>query len=1163
MQDFLKNEKSFKTIKELLTGRNTVLSTDLEGGAKSFVIWTLNRTLNKQMLLIVPGPQEAQELFEDLLQYDGEKVLHFPAQEVLPHEKIPADISLCRERQEVLEKLAFQEDDYVVITCVQALLQGVVPPDAYKSGALELEKGTLFSQDHLIRRLFQAGYERVHQVENQGQYAQRGGIVDIFPLTFDQPLRVEYFGDEIDSLRWFDVATQRSLEKINRVVVPPAGENYYSVELLNQGKKRIRADLDKAQQQLKKDGKDKEAKELYERVQDDLQILSKGNLKEGLGQYLPYIYGEMTSILDYLHEPVVVFNYPEFINSRARNFSLEMGETQVSLLEQGSILPGYQRCFHDLNDILLDLISCPVLLLGQSPPDEWDLFVSREVEVPCGAVPSFNGRLDEFASRVKQEIEEGYRVVVSMNTRARCEKIAQYLHEKGIEYTIHTQGQGKFAAGLVNLIISTISEGFFLGTAGLVLHTEKEILGKQKIRKKKVQDLQEGMQISSLNELEPGDYVVHENHGIGRYLGIRTEEVLGVHQDYLVIKYAGEDRLYVPTHQVHLIQKYIGVEEQPPRLYRLGGGEWNRVKKKVKESVQEMAVGLLKLYARRQAVEGYSFSPDMVWQKDFESTFPYEETPDQEKAIHDIKNDMEDSKPMDRLLCGDVGYGKTEVAIRASFKAVMDGKQVALLVPTTILAQQHYNTFKERFEDYPINLEMLSRFRNPRQQKEIIKKVRRGDVDIVIGTHRLLSQDVTFFDLGLLIVDEEQRFGVVHKERLKELKSNVDVLTLTATPIPRTLHMAMVGVRNMSLIETPPQDRYPIRTYVREYNRDLIRDAIRREMARDGQVYFVHNRVEDIRERAREIQELVPEARIVIAHGQMPEAQLEKLMLNFFQGEYDVLVCTTIIETGMDITNVNTIIVNNADHMGLAQLYQLRGRVGRSNRVAYAYLLYKQDKALSETSEKRLQAIKEFTSLGSGFKLAMRDLEIRGAGNLLGPEQHGHIAAVGFSLYCKLLEETVNELTGQEKETRTEDIVVDTDWDAYIPENYIPDTRQKIEIYKKISRIKSEEDRQDLYEEILDRFGDPPRPVLNLLQIARLRVLAQEKGLKELKLKGQKGEILLTPTPSLGDKVVALGEKYNRRLRVRGSRNPKLFINLNGLQEKEARDILEDVLVNL
>ncbi len=693
-----------------------------------------------------------------------------------------------------------------------------------------------------------------------------------------------------------------------------------------------------------------------------------------------------------------------------------------------------------------------------------------------------------------------------------------------------------------------MESGFIYPQGKLAIYTEAEIFGQAR-RPKRVRFSSEGVKLTAFSDLKPGDYVVHINHGIGRYVNIKTLEIAGVHRDYLEVAYAGDDRLFVPVDQMQLLQKYVGVEDEPPKVHRLGGGDWQRVKNRVKESVQEMAEGLLALYAERQSLPGHAFAPDTVWQKEFEEAFVYEETPDQLKAIKEIKEDMERPRPMDRLLCGDVGYGKTEVAMRAAFKAVMDGKQVAVLVPTTILCQQHYQTFSQRFSGYPVTIRAMSRFQSPKEQEETKLGLAEGWVDLVIGTHRLISRDIVFKDLGLLIIDEEQRFGVSHKERLKELSKRVDVLTMTATPIPRTLHMSMVGIRDMSIIDTPPEDRFSVRTYVLEFNEEIIREAIRREMDRGGQVYFVYNRVETIDRMAAYLQNLVPEARILVGHGQMSEEQLERIMFDFYQGEADILVCTTIIETGLDIPNVNTLVVYDADRFGLAQLYQLRGRVGRSNRVAHAYFTYRKDRIIGEVAEKRLAAIRDFTDLGSGFKIAMRDLEIRGAGNLLGPEQHGHIAAVGFELYCKLLEEAIRERKG-EQQPETPEPAIDLPVDALLPEDYINDIKQRVEIYRWTAAATSLEGIEALEDEVLDRFGNLPAPVENLFAVAKIKFMAKAIGIASLTQERQEIVARMFPGLSLAaEKVLPIIGKYPGAFRYQPGRTSVLRWRMTGLSQ--------------
>jgi len=752
-------------------------------------------------------------------------------------------------------------------------------------------------------------------------------------------------------------------------------------------------------------------------------------------------------------------------------------------------------------------------------------------------------------------LNKKYRIAITLNSASKKRRLKMFLEDKNLVVG------DNFEESRIVIFPDSLAEGFVFDDIKLAVFSDKEVFGNEQKKKRKIGDFEDGVEISNVNDLKAGDFVVHENHGIGKYLGVKTLEIQGQHKDYLVLKYAGEDKLYVPTEKIDLVQKYIGSDAGAPKLYKLGSSDWKRVKEKVQKSVEEMAVGLLELYAERKTLSGYQFSDDDLWQQEFEDAFPFEETPDQKKAIEAVKSDMESKKPMDRLLCGDVGYGKTEVAIRAAFKAALDSKQTAVLVPTTILAQQHYNTFSERIEEFPVRVGMLSRFNTAAEQRKTLKRLIKGEIDVLIGTHRLLSKDVIFDDLGLLIIDEEQRFGVTHKEKLKNLKRNVDVLTLTATPIPRTLHMALVGVRDMSLIETPPENRYPIRTFIKEYNKELISSAIRRELAREGQIYFVHNRVKDIEKTAGKLQKLMPEAKIAVAHGQMNENRLEKIMYDFYHHEFDILVCTTIIETGLDIPNVNTIIINHADKMGLSQLYQLRGRVGRTNRIAYAYLLYERDRILPEVAEKRLEAIKEFSTLGSGFKIAMRDLEIRGAGNLLGPEQSGHIAAIGFSLYTKLLEGTIEELKGKsdQKELKVE---IDLNLDAYIPDDYIKYEARKIEIYKKIKSIENEDDALDTIDELIDRFGEPPVEIMRLINAGRLKSIASELNIELIKEKDAKIICQFINSKVVdGKKLVEFSQKYRKKIKIKSAKKPQIIIKIDDPEniDKQLLNMLRDL----
>lgn len=1158
------NDKYLK-VRDAFCGGQRVLVFGLADSQRRFFLANLYEHLTKPLLIITHDLQEASSIQEDLAKLlDEENVLLFPELEVLPHERLVNDLSLKVQRLQVLEEVLFDFQGKIVVTTVQALLRKGPSLRHFKECTFQLTVGEDLDLNEMVDKLIKMGYERTGMVEGRGQFAIRGGIIDIYPMTKVHPIRVDLFGDEIDSLKEFDLVTQRSVQNLDRVFITPADEIIFDQRIGAQAASAIQKDAEVMLKNLLRTERNEEYAALQRKIAEDTERLSEGMRFEGMEQYLPYFGAELGTILDFFQDKLVVMDSPERVQSRAEHLIKEIQETEHTLLEQGIILPSYSELFLEFPGLLWQVQSTPLLMIDYRQYNLTWMMADEAVEFHAKDVEPFHGKIDLLTQAIKDRSKGKYRVLLTLGTDSKCRRLVEHLRGEEINAIYSPEVQkDELQPGTVIVSTGNLSRGFLFEELKLVVFTEVEIFGRQKKKKRKIKEFNEGIRINSFEELEIGDHVVHENHGIGKYLGVKTLEIQGNHQDYLVLKYAGEDKLYVPTHQVDLIQKYIGVENQPPKLFKLGSGEWNRVKKKVKESVQEIALDLLKLYAERELVRGHAFSKDTPWQKEFEDAFPYEETPDQVKAIEEVKKDMEEVQPMDRLICGDVGYGKTEVAIRAAFKAVQEGKQVVVLVPTTVLAQQHYNTFKERFKDFPITLEMISRFRSPGEQKRILERLGTGGVDIIIGTHRLLSKDIVFHDLGLVIVDEEQRFGVTHKERLKELKKNIDVLTLSATPIPRTLHMALVGVRDMSVIETPPEDRYPIRTYVREYNEELIRDAVTRELNRGGQVYFVHNRVEDIDEVAGKISRLVPDAKVGVGHGQMNEHRLEDLMVRFLEGEYNVLVCTTIIETGLDIPNVNTIIINDSDKMGLSQLYQLRGRVGRSNRIAYAYLLYHRGKVLSEVAEKRLRAIKEFTSLGSGFKIAMRDLEIRGAGNILGAEQHGHIASIGFSLYCKLLEESVRNLQGTVKEEEIAPLI-ELKMDAYIPEEYIPDSRQKIEIYKKIATIKTEEDIEDVIDELQDRFGDLPQPINNLLQIAGIKIVAIKLNIEEIKAKDNEVTIMYRNADNIdGEHVFELTRIYRKQIKVKNGIKPTIIVNRAGLNDIETLRLLKEIVVYL
>ena len=1122
-----------------------------------------NQDVRKGPLLVITYTvYQAERLYTDLNAFiPQEDLFFFPPQEVYVYEEVTRNLDILRDRMLGYKALVENPIPLLVIP-IQALAEKLIPADVFFSVSFTVDMDTRVDLEALTARLVLMGYERVGLVESPTQFSIRGGIVDIYPLTEEKPLRIELFDDEVDSIRKFDPKTQRSTVNVQSFRVVPASEFIIPEAVRKRGLATLRQQLDLQVRRLRRVGNIEGALELEERFAAQMEKLEEGILFEGIEQHKPYFYSNLVSVLDYLKHGYVIFDEPARINEHLRSLLSDFQDSYKTLLEKGRILPGVVDNYHDWQSILDAAKRHHILYLAALSKRTPGMNPTQTVNVQARPPETFYGKFDLLKESTQAWRQDGFSVLMVVSTEERGHRLVDTLKDYGLLSMYLAEVDSQLKPGNVLVSVGSLQAGFELPEMKTVVLTENEIYGRPR-HTRRIRTAEEGVRITDYGALQEGDYVVHVNHGIGRYRGVQTLQVAGVHKDYLVIQYAGADKLYVPTEQVRLLQKYIGSEDGPPKLYKLGGGEWARVKKKVKESVQELAEGLLNLYAQRQLVKGYQFSPDTVWQGEFEDAFPYQPTPDQLRAIAEVKRDMESPRPMDRLLCGDVGYGKTEVAIRAAFKAIMDGKQVAVLVPTTILAQQHYRTFLERFEGYPAIIHVLSRFQSPAEQAASLEQLKAGKVDIIIGTHRLLSSDVVFKDLGLVVVDEEQRFGVAQKEQLKALRQSVDILTLTATPIPRTLHMSLVGVRDMSLIETPPENRFPIRTYVVEYNDEVIRAAIHRELARQGQIYFVYNRVQTIDRIASHIMEIVPEARLAVAHGQMEERRLEKIMLDFLHGEYDILLCTTIIETGMDISNVNTLIVYDAEHLGLAQLYQLRGRVGRTNRVAYAYFTYRRDKLLSETAEKRLQAIKEFTELGSGFKIAMRDLEIRGAGNLLGPEQHGFIASVGFELYCRLLEESIHELKGEVKQEPPEP-VIDLDIDAYLPEGYVTDAAQKVELYKRIAAIGSHKEASEVLDEIEDRFGEAPIPTYNLLSIARIKAVAKQVGIASISRKADQVIIRMLSGLNVPEAVTReLSRVFRGRIRILGSRNPQLRFRSSTRDDQRFLGELEHIVTAL
>ncbi len=993
----------------------------------------------KYKVIACSSESKAKQVYEEYRFLDARTYL-YPAKDLLFYQADLRSKELTRQRMEVIQAVITGEP-VTVVTSFDAFMDSLLPKEVIEERMLHIANDSPLDLDDMVRHLSELGYEREIQIESCGQFAVRGGILDIYPLTEEMPVRIELWGDEVDSIRTFDVETQRSVENLKDIWICPAAE------FPQEGERGV--------------------------------------------SFLDYFPAEETLL--FLNEPVRLVEKGQGVEAEFMEASKKRVESGYEMAEGEVKLYGTEEILERMNGycsigfFALDM-RCKGLLTRES------------VSLQTKSVNPYNSSFDTLTQDLKRLKRNGYRVILLSGSRTRAKRLAEDLRDYNLSSYYSDDMERETKPGEIMTAYGYVAEGYEYPMLKFTVISETDIFGK--VKKKKKRKIYEGRKIQDFAELKPGDYVVHENHGLGIYKGIEKIEVDKIAKDYMKIAYAQGGNLYIPATQLDLIQKYANADAKKPKLNRLGTQEWNKTKNRVRGAVREIARDLVKLYAARQRQEGYVYGEDTIWQREFEEMFPFEETEDQLLAIDAVKRDMQSTKIMDRLVCGDVGYGKTEIAIRAAFKAVQEDKQVVYLVPTTILAQQHYNTFLQRMKDFPVRVDLMCRFRTPAQQKKTVEDTKRGLVDIVVGTHRVLGNDLKFKDLGLLIIDEEQRFGVQHKEKIKQLKENVDVLTLTATPIPRTLHMSLIGIRDMSVLEEAPNDRLPIQTYVMEYNDEMVREAIERECARQGQVYYVYNRVEDIEEITAHIQKLVPEVTVEFAHGQMREHQLEKIMYEFINGEIDVLVSTTIIETGLDISNVNTMIIHDADRLGLSQLYQLRGRVGRSNRMAYAFLLYRRDKMLKEIAEKRLAAIREFTDLGSGFKIAMRDLEIRGAGNLLGAEQHGHMEAVGYDMYCKMLNEAVKHLKGELEEEETYVTTLDLNMDAYIPDSYIPNEYQKLDIYKRIAAIENEEEKDDMAEELIDRFGDIPKKVEKLLDVAGLKAAAHNVYVTSVEQKG-------------------------------------------------------------
>lgn len=1049
---------------------------------KSHLIYGLSETAPYR-LIMAEDERRAREIFEDYRFYD-KKVYSYPAKDLLFFQ---ADIHgnlLIRQRMKVIRAL-LEEKELTVVTSIDGCMDFLESLEKIKKQLIHYESDSTIDMDQLKNKLVELGYERVGQVEMPGQFSVRGGIVDIYCLTEENPWRIELWGDEIDSIRSFDAESQRSLENLDQVTIYPAVEHVGG--------------------------------------------------------------SDMVSFLDYFpkDKSIIFLDEPNRLTEKGQAVEEEYRQSRMRREEKGSQnLPENWLCSFEQIQKELNKRNCVSVCALEPKQTGWKVQGKFYLEVK--SVSSYNSSFELLVKDLHQYKKQGYRIALLSGSRTRAERLTKDLQAEKLTAFYGKDYDREIQPGEIMVVYGHAKKGFEYPLIKFAVMTESDIFGQEQKKRKKKKNYN-GKRIQDFAELSIGDFVVHEKHGLGIYRGIEKVEVDRIVKDYIKIEYRGGSNLYILATQLDCLQKYSGSDTaKAPKLNKLGTQEWNKTKSKVRGAVKNIAKELVELYAARQEKEGYVCGPDTVWQREFEEMFPYEETEDQLSAIEDAKRDMESTKIMDRLVCGDVGYGKTEVALRAAFKEVQESRQVAYLAPTTILAQQIYNTFVQRMKEFPVRVELLCRFRTPAQQKKAIEDLKKGQVDVIIGTHRVLSKDVQFKNLGLLIIDEEQRFGVAHKEKIKQLKKDVDVLTLTATPIPRTLHMSLIGIRDMSVLEEPPMDRMPIQTYVMEYDEETVREAINRELRRGGQVYYVYNRVTDIADVALRIAKLVPDARVDFAHGQMSERELENVMYSFVNGDIDVLVSTTIIETGLDISNVNTMIIHDSDRYGLSQLYQLRGRIGRSNRTAYAFLMYRQNMMLKETAEKRLAAIREYTDLGSGFKIAMRDLELRGAGNLLGAQQHGHMNAVGYDLYCKMLSEAVKEAKGihtmEDFETS-----IDLNIDAFIPDSYISNEFQKLDIYKRIAGIENQQDYDDMLEELLDRFGEPGKAVLNLLAIAKLKAIAHQGYVTEIKQMGKTVRITLYERAKLNPEgIPLLMQKYRRGLQFKNEQEPKFILELQG-----------------
>ena len=1140
--EFGKNSKFIELLNKIEDKQSPIAISGLNDVGAVQIETAVNQFGKKPICIITYNEIQAKKIYEDI-KYFTDKVVLFPKKEVVTYDYIAESKDLPYQRIEALNEIQAKKN-LIVITTIEAIMQKLPEKSYLYKNELKFKVGDSYNLETLKQKLVKLGYVRCELIEGRGQFSIRGGIVDI-SVDEKTGIRIEFWGDEVDSIRDFSITSQRSINTKESVTIYPAHE--YVLE----------KNIEEICNKIEKDNRNSLNKEI---IEEDIEQIKAGNYISKIDKYFDSFYEKQNIILDYLNNNYCIFlDEIGKIKQRAKNIKTDNKNLQNALIEKKKIVPDAISNMIDEEKIEEFLQKKQVIYIEKQDSNikvqaEQYKFNYREINY-------FKSEIENLFIDLEKAVNEKKKVYILLETKEKAKKLKKILDEREIFCKIEEKLDKTIIVSsnesIVTISIGKLSSGFENYDLNQVVIVADELIsGEKKKRRHTPTVFKEGEKVV-FADLKIGDYVVHKKYGIGIYIGVNTIKADGTIKDYIKIKYQNDDILYIPTSDLDSIRKYVGGDTIQPKINRLGSKDWEKTKAKVKKNLREVARDLIELYAKREKSLGYSFSKDTPWQNEFEEKFPYQETDDQLRCIEEVKKDMESPKPMDRLLCGDVGYGKTEVAIRAAFKAAMDGKQVAYLAPTTVLAEQQYQEFKERMKDYPIKVEILNRFKSKKYQDEVIKKIKLGEVDIVIGTHRLLSKDVEFKDLGLLIIDEEHRFGVKAKEKIKQLKNNIDVLTMTATPIPRTMHMSIVGIRDMSVIYEPPHNRKPVQTYVLEYDEEVIKEAITKELERNGQVFYLFNNVEGIERKAAQISDLVPEANVVYAHGQMAGTRIEEIMQEFIDGKSNVLVCTTILESGIDIPNANTIIVENADRMGLAQLYQIRGRVGRSDKQAYAYITYKRDKLLSEVADKRLKAIKEFTEFGSGFKIAMRDLEIRGAGSLLGEIQSGHLEQVGYDTYCNLLDEVVKEMKGIEVRPET-DIQIDLNVTSYIPDEYISDSNQKIEVYQDIALCKNEEDIQNIIDEIIDRFGNMPEELENLIDIARIKYLAKELHIE--KIASRKTAVVFTFEANSSENkfeidIPRLVKEYGTRIKFSAGIKPMITLEIGS---NSARKILND-----